>query len=237
MRITVLVDTEGTLDSKAYTLCSFVDTEFKDMAKYYKTVTIKSANVAYIQLNFNKAGIAPGENFDALIYYEQLSKGQMVFLSKVVKGTVGNITLDTIYEINEVYSGDSNYLYKTVTQNDNSYYFSYLPEKALDVPIGAFSLELGDQTTGELAEVYCAFVSNDSDAMTMIEEVENAAADDTSYCLGGVSGTDSRRYNYIFKYENEQDNTPKKMVIKVVNKNVVGEFNIYMKKDQEQTEM
>ena len=232
MRITVLVDTEGTLDSKGYTLCSFVDTEFKDMAKYYKTVTIKSANVAYIQLNFNKAGIAPGENFDALIYYEQLSKGQMVFLSKVVKGTVGNITLDTIYEINEVYSGDSNYLYKTVTQNDNSYYFSYLPEKALDVPIGAFSLELGDQTTGELAEVYCAFVSNDSDAMTMIEEVENAAADDTSYCLGGVSGTDSRRYNYIFKYENEQDNTPKKMVIKVVNKNVVGEFNIYMKKDQ-----
>jgi hypothetical protein len=66
----------------------------------------------------------------------------------------------------------------------------------------------------------------------MIEEVENAAADDTSYCLGGVSGTDSRRYNYIFKYQNEQDNTPKKMVIKVVNKNVVGEFNIYMKKDQ-----
>ena len=232
MRITVLVDTEGTLDSKGYTLCSFVDTEFKDMAKYYKTVTIKSANVAYIQLNFNQAGIAVDEKFDALIYYEQLAKGQMVFLSKVVKGTVGQISLDTIYEINEVYSEDNNYVYKTVTQQDNSYYFSYLPEATLEVPIGAFSLELGDQTTGELAEVYCSFVANDSDAMTMIEAVESAASDNTSYCLGGVSGTDSRRYNYIFKYEYEQDKTPKKMVIKVVNKNVIGEFSIYMKKDQ-----
>ena len=232
MRITVLVDTEGTLDSKGYTLCSFVDTEFKDMAKYYKTVTIKNANVAYIQLNFNQAGIAVDEKFDALIYYEQLAKGQMVFLSKVVKGTVGEISLDTIYEINEVYSEDNNYVYKTITQQDNSYYFSYLPEATLEVPIGAFSLELGDQTTGELAEVYCSFVANDSDAMTMIEAVESAASDNTSYCLGGVSGTDSRRYNYIFKYEYEQDKTPKKMVIKVVNKNVIGEFSIYMKKDQ-----
>ena len=232
MRITVLVDTEGTLDSKGYTLCSFVDTEFKDMAKYYKTVTIKSANVAYIQLNFNQAGIPINEKFDALIYYEQLAKGQMVFLSKVVKGTVGQISLDTIYEINEEYSEDNNYVYKTITQQDNSYYFSYLPEATLEVPIGAFSLELGDQTTGELAEVYCSFVANDSDAMTMIEAVESAASDNTSYCLGGVSGTDSRRYNYIFKYEYEQDKTPKKMVIKVVNKNVIGEFSIYMKKDQ-----
>ena len=107
-----------------------------------------------------------------------------------------------------------------------------MPENILDVPLGAFSFELDSQTTGEFIGAYCAFVENDSDAMSMIEAVENAIDQQSSYCIGGVSGTNSKRYNYIFKYEYENDNTPKKMIIKVVNnkgaKEVSGKFNIYI---------
>ena len=222
--------------NKKYTLCSFVDKDFDELALYHKTVTMSHSRASYVQINFNKTGIFPGEKFDVMVYYEQLTKGKMVFISEVKQYYVGEISLETIHEINEVFSEDDNYLYKTIDTYDNSYYFSYLPENILDVPIGAFSLELDSQTTGEFIGAYCAFVENDSDAMSMIEAVENAIDQQNSYCIGGVSGTNSKRYNYIFKYEYENDNTPKKMVIKVVNnkgaKEVSGRFNIYIKKDQ-----
>ena len=233
MRMTVLIDKENVLVNKAYTLCSFVGKEFQDLAKYHKTVTIKSGRYAYVQINFEEAGINPGEKFDALIYYEHLTKGQMVFLSKVYQNTVGNITLETIHAINDTFSEDNNYLYKTIDIIQSNYYFSYMPESALDVPIGSFSIELDDQTSGEFIGVYCTFVSKDADAMTMIDAVETAFQEDKSYCLGSKSSIYPKRYNYIFKYEYEKDNTPKKMVIKAVNDNKInGPFNIYIKKDQ-----
>ena len=236
MKITILVDKENVLVNKKYTLCSFVDKKFEELAIYTKTVLMNHSRASYVQINFNKIGLNPGEKFDVLVYYEQLTKGKMVFLSEVNQFIVGEITLETIHEINETYSEDSNYLYKTIEKYDNSYYFSYLPESTLNIPIGAFSLELDTETTGEFLGAYCTFVQNDSDAMSMIEAVENAIDEEKSYCLGGVSGTNSKRYNYIFKYEYEKDNTPKKMVIKLINnkgaKEVRGKFNIYIKKDQ-----
>ena len=120
----------------------------------------------------------------------------------------------------------------TIDSFDTNYYFSYLPEEVLEVPIGAFSLEIESQTTGEFTGVYCTFVDPDADALTMIEEVENAIQEDKSYCIGSKSSLDSRRYNYIFKYEYDNEK-PKKMVIKVVNGgNVNGVFNLFMKKDK-----
>ena len=69
--------------------------------------------------------------------------------------------------------------------------------------------------------------------MSMIEAVETTIEDDTSYCIGSQSTVNSKRYNYIFKYENKDKNTPKRLVIKVSNENSFnGKFNIYMKKDQ-----
>ena len=68
------------------------------------------SRAAYAQINFNKTGIFPGEKFDVMVYYEQLTKGKMVFLSEVNQFIVGEITLETIHEINETFSEDNNYL-------------------------------------------------------------------------------------------------------------------------------
>ena len=232
LRITVLVDNANTIKNKGYTLCSFVDNNFDKLAIYHKTVTVNNAKNAFIQLNLEKAGIPAGEKFDAIVYIELLTKGQMVFLSEVYQGTVGQIPLDIIHPINDTYLDDETYTYSIIDFYDNNCCFGCLPEIALEVPVGAFNLELDDKTTGEFSGVYCAFVSQDADAMTMIEEVETAIEEDKSYCIGGKSNLNEKMYNYIFKYEYEKDNTPKKMIIKVVKGNVDGNFNIYMKKDQ-----
>ena len=230
LRITVLVSKENEIKNKGYTLCSFVDKTFDELAKYYKTVTLNNAKNAYIQLNFEKAGIPAGDKFDAIVYIELLTKGQMVFLSEVYQGTVGEISFDTIHQINETYTEDNDYVHTLIDFYDNSYYFSYVPDIAFEVPVGAFNLELGDKTTGEFSGVYCTFVSQDADAMTMIESVETAIEEDESYCIGSKSSVNEKIYNYIFKYEYEKDGTPKKMIIKVVNKNVNDDFSIYIRK-------
>ena len=232
LEITVLIDDENVIKNKGYTLCSFVDKSFDDLAKLHQSVTIENGKIAFMLLNFAKAGYEPGDKFDALVYYEQLNKGKMVFISKLIQGTVGEVPLDTIHQINETYSEDPNYLYKTVDTFDYYFYFSYLPENTLEVPIGAFGIELDESSVGEFWGVYCTFVDRDADEITMIEEIESAIEEDKSYCTGGRSSLSDLRYNYIFKYEYESDGTPKKMVIKILNDNFDGKFTLYMKTDQ-----
>ena len=232
LEITVLIDDENVIKNKGYTLCSFVDKSFDDLAKLHQSVTIENGKIAFMLLNFAKAGYEPGDKFDALVYYEQLNKGKMVFISKLIQGTVGEVPLDTIHQINETYSEDPNYLYKTVDTFDYYFYFSYLPENTLEVPIGAFGIELDESSVGEFWGVYCTFVDRDADEITMIEEIESAIEEDKSYCTGGISSLSDLRYNYIFKYEYESDGTPKKMVIKILNDNFDGKFTLYMKTDQ-----
>ena len=232
LEITVLIDDENVIKNKGYTLCSFVDKSFNDLAKLHQSVTIENGKIAFMLLNFAKAGYEPGDKFDALVYYEQLNKGKMVFISKLIQGTVGEVPLDTIHQINETYSEDPNYLYKTVDTFDYYFYFSYLPENTLEVPIGAFGIELDESSVGEFWGVYCTFVDRDADEITMIEEIESAIEEDKSYCTGGRSSLSDLRYNYIFKYEYESDGTPKKMVIKILNDNFDGKFTLYMKTDQ-----
>ena len=230
----VLVDKENVITNKKFTLCDFVNTNVDSLVLYTKTV-ISSNKLTAIQLNFNKAKINVGEKFEAIVYIEQQTKGQMVFLSDIYQGTVGEIDIETIHEIDEIYSLDTNYAYKTIdgVSTEASYYFTYLPSEILSVPIGAFSLELDSSTTGSFTGVACTFVNNDTDAMSMIEAVEATIEENNSYCIGSQSKSNSRRYNYIFKYENENKDKPKRMVIKVSNGNAVnGKFNIYIKKDQ-----
>ena len=234
VKYTVLVDREGVISKKGFTLCSFVNVKIESLALYTKSVIVNNKQ-ASIQINFGKAGINPGEKFEAIVYSEQQTRSQMAFLSGIFEGTVGEIDIETINEINEVYTSDTNYLYKTIqaTSSDASYYFSYLPENVLEVPIGAFSLEVDQSTTGSLTGVACTFVPNDTDPMSMIEAVEEAIDKDKSYCIGSQSTVNSKRYNYIFKYEYEKGNTPQKMVIKVSNGNAInGKFSVYMKTDQ-----
>ena len=234
MKYTVLIDREGVITNKGFTLCTFVGKNIESLAIYTKSIVTQN-KVASIQLNFNKAGINPGEKFDAIVYIEQQTKSQMVFLSNVIQETVGQIDFETIYEINEEYSLDTNYAYETVvaSASEMNYYFTYLPSNILEVPIGAFSLELEQSTTGSFTDVACTFVEDGTDAMSLIEAVEKAVEDGTSYCIGSQSKVNSKRYNYIFKYEYKDKTTPKRIVIKVSNGNKVnGNFNIYMKKDQ-----
>ena len=58
----------------------------------------------------------------------------MAFLSDVIQGTVGNISIDAIHEINEVYPDDNDYVYTTMqaSEYNSSYYFSFQP---LQTPI------------------------------------------------------------------------------------------------------
>ena len=234
MKYTVLVDKDGVISNKGFTLCTFVNKNIESLAIYTKTV-ISNNRITSIQLNFNKAGISPGQKFEAIVYIEQQENSQMAFLSSVYQGTVGEIDIETIIEINEEYTLDLNYTYKMVeaTPNDMNYYFSYLPSDILSVPIGAFSIELDQTTSGAFTGVACTFVDKDIDAMSMIEAVETAIEDNTSYCIGSKSTVNSRRYNYIFKYEYKDKTIPKRMVIKLSNGNYVnGKFNIYMKKNQ-----
>ena len=234
MKYTVLVDKEGILSQKSLTLCSFVGVEIDSLAKYTKTI-ITSDKIASIQINFDQAEIQPGEKFEAIVYVEQQTKSQMVFLSQIFEGTVGEIDIETIHEINEVYSLDSNYVYKTIdlSSDQPSYYLSFTPSEILTVPIGAFSLEVDQSVTGSFTGVACTFVDNGTNAMSMIQAVEEAIEKDTSYCLGSQSTVNSKRYNYIFKYEYMDETTPKTMVIKVSNGNAMnGKFNVYVKKDQ-----
>ncbi len=66
----------------------------------------------------------------------------------------------------------------------------------------------------------------------MIDAVEKTIEGGTSFCKGSQSTVNSKRYNYIFKYQYQDENTPKKMMIKLTNGNKVnGKFNIYIKKD------
>ena len=230
MNYTVLIDKD--ISGKGLTLCSFVGKSYETLAKYWKTV-VTNNKIASMQLNFNKAEMKPGDKFEAIVYIEQQTKSQMVFLSKVFTGTVGEIDIDTIHQINETYT-DTNYVYSTVIadKNEVAYYFSYLPSEVLEVPVGALGIELDQSASGSFTGVFCTFVDDDSDAMSMIEAVETAIEDDTSYCIGSQSSVNSKRYNYIFKYEYENENTPKRMVIKITNNDVEGNFNIYVKKDQ-----
>ena len=233
MKYTVLVDKDGVISNKGFTLCTFVNTNIESLAIYSKSI-ISNNKITSLQLNFNKAGINPGEKFEAIVYIEQEEQSQMVFLSDIYKGIVGNIDIDSISEINEVYTSDTNYVYKSIeaSSTDMNYYFSYLPSDKLEVPIGAFSIELDQSTTGGFTGVACTFVDEGTDAMSMIEAVESAIEDDKSYCIGSKSTVNPKRYNYIFKYEYDE-NIKKRMVIKVSNGNYVnGKFNIYIKIDQ-----
>ena len=77
-------------------------------------------------------------------------------------------------------------MFKTIEAFDiqTSYYFTYLPFEKLKVPIGAFSLEIDEDTLISFTGVACTFVDNETDPMSMIEAVEEAIEKNTSYCIG-----------------------------------------------------
>ena len=228
MTYTVLVD--KSLSDKGITLCSF--TENRQLAAYNKTVESYSEKTP-ININFNKIGLKAGDTFEAIVYTEQILNSKMVFLSEVFKGNVGEITIDSITEVSSVYSEDTDYVYASATAktDDLTYYFSYLPTKVPDVPIGAFSIELDSASMNDFSSIDCAFVDANEEPMSMIEAVEAVIEDRNSYCLGKRSTVNPKRYNFIFRYEYTKEKEPKKLVIKISNGLFAeGGFTVYIRK-------
>ena len=233
MEYTVIVDVKDAIKNKGYTLCDFVNYDLDKMGKYHKSIF--PDGIGSIQINFEQAGLKAGDDFDAIIYIEQKMYTRMAFLTDVIQDKVGDVKIDTIHQISEAYPKDNDYVYTTIQGSDSdlSYYLTFQPDRMLDIPFGALRIELDDSTTGSFTGVYCAFAKSDSDPLGIIEEVEKLIEVGDSYCLGGKSKINSKRYNYIFKYEkNKEDNTPKMLVIKIINGNLVnGKFNVYIRKE------
>ena len=80
----------------------------------------------------------------------------MAFLSDIFTGTVGEIKIDAITEINQVYDDDYVYATGRATADGNSLYFSYMPTEVRDVPIGAFRIVLNSESTKSISGVSCA---------------------------------------------------------------------------------
>ena len=231
---TIFIDRKGELIKKGLTLCDFVNYDIDSIALYHKQVGSYGHGTA--QINFKKIEFDVGEEFDAIVYIQQRMFSTMVFLSDVIQGKVGEITYDSIYEITEVHPKDSDYVYKEmeVKESDSSFYFTFQPNKSLEVPFGAMRIELDESATGSFTGLFCGFVENDTDPLTIIEEIEKKVDEGSSYCVGGQSKTNSKRYNYIFRYDqNREDNAPLKFVIKLINGNLAnGKFKIYIRKEE-----
>ena len=217
MRYTVIVDKENKIAlNSTYTLCAFANSDISKLGAYQKSTTADGPGS--IQINFAEIGLKAGDRFDAIVYIEQLMYSKMVFLSDVIQESVGEISIDTFHEISETYTEDSDYVHLSMEAkaSDLNYYFSYLPKEVMEVPFGALRIELDDSTEGNFTEIYCAFVNNDTDALGRIQELEKLIDVGDSYCIGANSKINSKRYNYIFKYENN-DNVPKMLIIKLIN--------------------
>jgi len=234
IRYTVIVDYENKIkNNNTYTLCGFFYDNINNMGQYRKPVEVDGPGA--IQINFADMNLKAGDKFDAIVYIEQLMYSKMAFLSDVIQDSVGEISIDTFHEIIEVSQEDSDSVYISLEgkESELNYYFSYLPEKVMDVPFGTLRIELDEATQGNFTRLYCAFVDNDTDALGRIQELEKMVDVGDSYCIGEQSKINSKRYNYIFKYENNNElNVPKMLVMKLINgEGVNGKFSIFIRKE------
>ena len=232
MKYIVLVSGSGGLSNKGITLCSFTTGE--ELSTYNKTVESYTEKTSII-LNFNKAGLKAGDKFEVLVFTEQQLNSKMAFLSDIVTGTVGEISIKTFTEVKTPYDFDNDYLYArgTASASELTYYFSYLPETTFDVPVGALTLELDNDAKNGFSNVDCAFVDENEDAFSMVEAIEDVIDSRNPYCIGGKSNTNGKIYNFIFKYSYTTDKKPRKLVIKISNGQfAVGGFTVFVRKGE-----
>ena len=230
MRYTILVGKQGELSSKDLTLCTFA--EIKDTIAVYNQTFVSFNDKSALNIKFNKIGLSKGDIFEAIAFIEQEPYSRLAFLTDILTDKVGEITQKTIMEINDVFDDEYIYTVQTAKSEEMTYYFSYLPPKTFDVPVGAFRIELDKDTTGSFSSVYCAFADENDDPNTMVEAVEDVILQVNSYCVGGRSKTNDRIYNYLFRYSYTKESPPKprRLVIKVNNDKANGGYKIFVKK-------
>ena len=116
------------------------------IGRYAKTTTGYGISTT-MSINFENAGLKPGEEFDGIVYYELQYVTKMAFLSKVFTGVVGDVPVEAVTEIKTQYEDDPNIVYATgkATSEGRSIYFSFTPEEIRDVPVGAFRIEFENE--------------------------------------------------------------------------------------------
>ena len=229
---TVYVSKEGELSSKGLTLCSFVDKT--DLNDFY-TRSFGTFKDGYtLAINFKKIGLTKGQKFEAIAYIEQEENSKMTFMTDILKGTVGEIKEETITKVETEFSDDKDYVYYYQEKKDveTTFYYSFINPTVFDVPVGAFRIELDNDAEGSFSTVYCAWVDEDADAISMVDAVEEIIDVHKPYCIGGVNKQNDRIYNYIFRYTYTSDNKPRKFVIKVPATHANSGFHIYIRKGE-----
>ena len=231
IKYTIYISKSDELSRQDITLCSFAKNNF--ISIHNKTISSYRPKVS-VSFNFKKMGFEKGETFEVLVHYEQQSFTKMEFISDVERFTVGEPKIDEITEIKNDYAEDTDYVYAEgeLRSDHISYYYSYLPEKTLDIPFGTFSIELN--TTDEaFSRVDCAFADIEDDTKSMVDAIQNVIDTYNSYCTGGKSETKGNIYNYVFRYT-YKDSHPRKLIIKLSNENSVNNvsFSIYIRKEK-----
>ena len=229
IKIVVFVDKKGALSNQGITLCTVAQN--KTVAKYNKTIEIYNEDKIPININFKKVGLEKDQEFEAIVYTEQMYGTKMAFLSDIFTGTVGEIKTESVKEIKDTYSEDKDYVFikDSLVADKSVYYYYFTPKEIFDVPIGAFSIEADPDMTSEFINYHCAFVDDGEDAMTMVEAVEEVVEYGNSYCQGGRSSLDKNKYKFIFKYSYNGDQ-PRRLVIRLTNTlSASGSFTIYVR--------
>ena len=228
---TVYVTKEGELSTKGISICSLIDA--KDTLDKYYSKTFTTYNDQYtLPINFLKVNLKKDDKFEAIAFIEQDSFTQMSFITNLLTGTVGEIKKETITEISTPHFNDSDYVYyHQASQGESaSYYYSFKNSDVFDVPVGAFRIELDKDSEGAFNTIYCAWVDDGEDEISMVDAIDKVIDEHSSYCIGGRNKVDNKRFNYIFKYSYTSDNKPRRMVIKVPEVDPNTGFNIYIRK-------
>ena len=228
---TIFISNSSVLSQKNITLCSLI--ENRNLSPYKITLRSYYPKIS-VNVNFNKFGLKPGDDFEVLVIYEQQFSPNMIFLSDIFNGTVGEINKELITEIFCPYEEDKDFVYVkgNSSANEISYYFSYTPNETFEVPVGAFSIEFDSEEENRFSRVDCAFVDEDDDEVSMVEAIEDVITKYNSYCRKETFQTNKKRDNFLFTYS-YKSGKPRKLVIKLSNENKYsGKFTIYIKKGE-----
>ena len=228
---TVYVSKKGGLSAQALSICSLIDS--KDFLDTFYTKTFSTFTDGYsLPINFNKLSLKQGDEFEAIAFIEQDRFSQMSFVTDLLTGTVGEIKQETIIPITTVHTKDNDYVYyEQAAQTETStFYYSFVNSNVFDVPVGAFRIELDSTAEGSFSTIYCAWVDEDADPISMVDAIDEVISTHNSYCYGGKNKYDTKKFNYMFKYTYTSDNKPRKMIIKVPEIDPNTKFTIYIRK-------
>ena len=227
---TIYVGKDGELSSKQLSICSLIDSKEILDSFYSKTFTT-NADEYSLPINFKKINLREGDIFEAIAFIEQDNFSQMSFMTDLLTAIVGEIKEETIIDISTPYYIDPDYVFyqQEAKTETSTFYYSFMNSNIYDPPVGAFRIIIDSNSGGSFNTIYCAWVDNGADPITMVEAIDEVISKNNSFCFGGKNIIENKKYNYLFKYTYTNDNQPRRMVIKVQDVDPNTGFNIYIR--------